>query len=363
MKIEQVRVGYAPMPMAQPMQTAIHATTSTHNALVEIVAGGVTGQGAALTLAAEQASAVCAMVADLAPLVCGRDAREPRPLWEDLLVRLNLTGHSGIGLLALTAIDTAVWDLHARAAGLPLYRLLGGSSRPLPVYAQPGWLSLSGSELVEEALGIQAQGFRHYKMRVGSAQWRQDIARVEAVRDALDPGTELLVDANQGWTRLQARAGTRALDDLGLFWIEEPLPVDDVTGMAQLAAALRTPLAAGETVFGAEGLRPLIDQQAASVLMPDLQHCGGPTGFLRAAGAAELAGVPVSNHLFLEASVPLLASCRNVLLVEHMPGWWDELFEEPPAIQGGMVTPRETPGIGVRFREDAAATLRPLSNR
>lgn len=363
MKIEQVRVGHAPVAMAQPMRTAIHSTTSTHNALVEIVADGVTGQGAALTLAADQARAVCAMVTDLAPLVCGRDAREPRALWDDLRLRLNLTGHSGIGLLALTAIDTAVWDLHARAAGLPLYRLLGGSSRALPVYSQPGWLSLSKEELVEEALGIQAEGFRHYKMRVGSPQWREDIARVEAVRAALDPGTELLVDANQGWTRLQARAATRALDELGLFWIEEPLPVDDVAGTAQLAAILRTPVAAGETVFGAEGLRPLIEHHAASVLMPDLQHCGGPTGFLRAAAAAELAGVPVSNHLFLEASVPLLASCRNVLLVEHLPGWWDDLFQEPPAIEDGMVAPRQTPGIGVRFRDDAAATLRRVGDR
>jgi L-alanine-DL-glutamate epimerase-like enolase superfamily enzyme len=363
MRIERVRAGHVAVPMAQPMRTAIHTTTETHNALVQIEADGVAGQGMALTLAAGQARAVCAMIEDLAPLILERDAREPRPLWEDLRVRLNLTGHSGVGLLALTALDTAVWDLHARAAGLPLFRLLGGSSRPMPVYAQPGWLSLSKEELVEEALGLQSQGFRYYKMRVGSAHWREDIARVEAVRAALDPGTELMVDANQGWNRVQAGVATRALDDLGLFWIEEPLSVDDVTGTAQLAAALRTPIAAGETVFGAEGLQPLIEQQAASVLMPDLQHCGGPTGFLRAAAAADLASVPLSNHLFLEASVPLLAACRNVLVVEHMPGWWDELFEEPPAIEKGMVTPREAPGIGVRFREDLTSTLRTVGIR
>lgn len=360
MRIEEVRVGCAPVPMRQPMKTAIHATTHTYNALVQIAAAGVTGEGAALTLAADQAAAVCSMIADLAPLLTGRDAREPRLLWEQLRVRLNLTGQTGIGLLALAAIDTAVWDLHARGAGLPLYRLLGGSGRPLPVYSQPGWLSLRVEELVEEALAAQADGFGHYKMRVGASDWRSDLARVAAVREALDPGTELLVDANQGWTRLTARAATYALDDLGLFWIEEPLPVDDVSGMAELAGRLRTPVAAGETVFGAEGLRPLIEARAASVLMPDLQHCGGPTGFLRAATAAELAGVPVSNHLFLETSVHLLAACSGALIVEHMPGWWDDLFEELPAIKGGMVAPRETPGLGVQFRADAAATLRPV---
>jgi len=122
MRIEEVRVGCAPVPMRQPMKTAIHATTHTYNALVQIAAAGVTGQGAALTLAADQAAAVCSMIADLAPLLTGRDAREPRLLWEQLRVRLNLTGQTGIGLLALAAIDTALWDLHARGAGLPLYR-------------------------------------------------------------------------------------------------------------------------------------------------------------------------------------------------------------------------------------------------
>jgi len=360
-KIDEIRVGYATVPMRRPMRTAIHATTHTHNALVEVCADGVVGQGAALTLAAGQARAVCSMLEDLAGLLHGRDPREIRALSAAMQQRLSLTGQSGIGLLALSALDTALWDLHARAAARPLFRVLGGTAAELPVYAQPGWLSLTVEELVEEALGLQELGFRHYKMRVGAPDWRSDLARVTRVREALHPATALLVDANQGWSRLDALAATRALDDLGLFWIEEPVAVDDVAGMAQVAAAISTPVAAGESVFGTEGLRPLIEHRAAAVLMPDLQHCGGPTGFLLAAAQAQLAGLPVSNHLFLETSVHLLAACPNAYIVEYMPGWWDDLYERPPQITDGVVRPGEEPGIGVRFRDDAAATLAPVT--
>lgn len=361
MKIDEVRVGYAAVPMRRPMRTAIHETTHTHNALVEIRADGVVGQGAALTLTPGQAQAVCRMIEDFAGLLNGRDPRDIRALSAVMLQRVSLTGQSGISMLAISAIDTALWDLSARAADRPLFRMLGGAPTPLPVYAQPGWLSLTDEELVEEALAVQERGFRHYKMRVGSPDWRRDLARVVLVREALDSTTQVMVDANQGWSRVDALAAARALDDLGLFWIEEPVPVDDVTGMARIAAAIRTPVAAGESVFGTEGLRPLIEHHAAAVLMPDLQHCGGPTGFLLAATQAQLAGLPVSNHLFIETSIHLLAACPNAYIVEYMPGWWDDLFERPPEIVDGRIRPDEDPGVGVRFREDAAAALTAVS--
>lgn len=360
MRIDRVRVGYAPVPMRSPMRTAIHSTTHTHNALVEISADGVTGQGAALTVAPGQAQAVCRVLEEFAGLLHGTDPRNIRRLSTQLRQQVSLTGQSGISMLALSAIDTALWDLHARAVDLPLYRMLGGSPAALPVYAQPGWLSLSDEELVTEALAVQEQGFGHYKMRVGSPDWRHDVERVSRVREALDPATELLVDANQGWSRVQALAAARALDDLGLFWLEEPVDVEDVAGMARIAATVRTPVAAGESVFGAAGLRPLIEQNAAAVLMPDLQHCGGPTGFLLAAAQAQLAGLPISNHLFIEVSIHLLAACPNAYIVEYMPGWWDDLFHRPPDIRNGTLRPSDEPGIGVRFRDDAEATLVPV---
>lgn len=357
MKIEAIRIGHVPVRMAQPMRTAIHETNETHNALVEIEAEGLTGQGAALTLSPEHARSVCEVAADLAAELRDRDSGEVRDHWQRLRHRLNLTGRTGIGLLALCALDTALWDLLAQEAGLPLYRLLGASRRELPVYAQPGWLSTPVEQLIEEALAYRDQGYRFYKLRVGSSDWRSDVARVSRVREAVGAGLALLVDANQGWSRIEALAAARALDGLGLTWIEEPVDADDIEGCAQVAAAIETPVAAGESRFGTAGMLPLIEQRAASILMPDLQHCGGPTGFLQVATQAELAGLPISNHLFTQVSVHLLAACPNALIVEWMPGWWDDLFDRPLDVVDGKIRPPERPGIGYRFSAHAKQLL------
>lgn len=351
MKIETIRIGHLPLAMRRPMRTAIHETTHTENALVEIVADGMMGQGVALALRPNQAKAICHMIRDLADDLIGQDALDVTNLWQTRWSRMNLTGQSGIGVLALSAIDTALWDLVARSADLPLYRLFGTSHHELPVYVQPGWLSYSVDELIEEALAFEHEGFRYYKMRVGSQDWRHDVVRVSAVREALNSDTALMVDANQGWSRTQAREAVGALDALGLYWIEEPLDVSDVEGLAEIAHSTTTPIAAGETVFGVRGSAELLEHQALSVLMPDLQHCGGPTGFQRVALLAENAHVSISNHLFTQASVHLMMAAPNALVVELMPGWWDDLFDQPLDITGGMIRPPKGPGLGFRFAD------------
>ena len=360
MKIEAVRVGHLSLPMRRPMRTAIHETKNTENALVEIVADGLTGQGASLALRPHQATAICHMIRDLADDLVGQDALDVASLWQTRWNRMNLTGQSGIGVLALSAIDTALWDLTAQSAGLPLFRLFGTVHHELPVYVQPGWLSYTVDELLDEALDFEEQGFSYYKMRVGSRDWRTDVDRVGAVREALSSETSLMVDANKGWSRIEARAAVRALDGLGLYWIEEPLDVGDVEGLAEIAASIATPIAAGETVFGMGGASELIDANALSVLMPDLQHCGGPTGFRRVAALAERAHVAISNHLFTQASVHLMMAAPNALVVELMPGWWDDLFDRPLDITSGSIRPPSEPGIGFRFGPAGHEALKPI---
>lgn len=331
------------------MVTAIHTQTHTHNALVEIEDDGLVGQGAVLTLSPGQARAVGHVVGDLGEELVGRPTGDIQDHWDRMWRRLNLTGQCGIGMLALAALDTALWDLAGKQSGLPLYRLWGGSQRTLPVYAQGGWLVMSAEEVAEEARRFEEQGFRHYKMRAGSRQWREDVRRVGEVRAALRDDTALLVDANQGWSRLEAIQAAAALDELGLYWLEEPIHALDTTGLAGLRAAIKTPIAAGESVFGAEGFRPMIETGAADVLMPDLAHCGGPTGFLRVAVQADGAGLPISSHLYTEVSVHLLAVARNAVLVEYMPGWWDDLYVEDLDIADGVIRPPDRAGTGFSF--------------
>ena len=351
MTVERVRVGFVPLPMAQPMLTAIHEVTHTYNAVVEVCAEGLAGQGAALTLSPAQGRAVAAVARELAEDLLGRPLPSPSEARTRMLGHLNLTGRTGLGLLAVAAIDTALWDLAAQQAGVPLYQLAGGTARRLPVYAQPGWLSLPVELVIEEALSFAADGIRYYKMRVGSQDWRIDVERVTRVRDALPGHVSLLVDANQGWSEMQAVEACRALDELGLYWIEEPVDALDFQGSAAVANAVKTPVAAGEGLFGKRELADLAAAGGASVLMPDLQHCGGPTGFVAALLDPRIAAMRISNHLFAEVSVHLLSICPNAEIVELMPGWWDELFDRPLDVVEGMIAPSETPGIGHRFSD------------
>ena len=358
MKIERVVATRLSVPMARPMRTAIHATDRTENVLVEIESDGLVGQGCTLAFSAGQSDAVGAMARDLGQTLVGSDVFDLGALWGGLWMRLNLTGQSGVGMLALSAIDTALWDLLSQRAGLPLSVMLGRVHQRLPVYAQGGWLSYSVEQLVDEALLYRSRGFRHYKMRVGSPDWRTDVTRVEAVLAAAGPDFHLMLDANQGWPRHVAMQAAAAIDDLGLFWLEEPVDVHDLVGSAEIAGAMRTPISSGETVFGVAGFAEMIERRAADILMPDLQHCGGPTGFMRVAALAEAAHLPVSGHLFTEVSIHLLAACPNALVVEYMPGWWEELFEGAPKISEGWIEPGSSPGLGFRVTAETKARFK-----
>lgn len=334
------------VPMARPMSTAVHCADRTENVLVELFAEGLVGQGLVLTLSRGEAGAARAMVDYLASYVVGAKVESIRKVWQAMHAALVLTGKCGVGLLALAALDTALWDLRAQSLQLPLSALIGRAHDRLPAYAQGGWLSDDPKVIVDEALMYADAGYGFYKFRAGQADWQRDVERVLAVVEGVGSKIRLMVDANQGWSREAAGHATTAMDDLGLVWIEEPLLADDVSGCAALASRLKTPVAAGESVFGVEGLCHMTRTGAVDVLMPDLQHCGGPTAFMQIAAVSRSDFVPISGHLFTEVTSELMLSCEGSLVVEHMPGWWDELFDEAPIVKSGWIEAHERPGIG-----------------
>jgi L-alanine-DL-glutamate epimerase-like enolase superfamily enzyme len=257
--------------------------------------------------------------------------------------------------MALAALDTACWDLAAQAAGLPLWRFLGAAQNRVPTYASSGlWLDRSIDELVTEARGFLAAGHRAMKMRLGRSH-DEDLARARALRAALGPDVRLLADVNQGWDVTTAiRTGT-ALEEIGLYWLEEPVAYEDLDGSARVAAALATPIASGESEYGWLGMKRYLDARASDILMPDLQRMGGITGYLKAVDLCEAYQTPVSSHLFVEASGPVLAAAAHGVILEHMD-WWETLFADRLAIVDGAVVLPDRPGIGLGL--DRAALTR-----
>ena len=348
MKIATVDVHRLSVPLSRPVRTAIHDHAHVDTVVVEMrTDNGASGSGYCFAFGAARARALSALVEDLVPFYQGKDPRAVTAHHEAAWRAINFLGHAGVAMMALSALDTACWDLAARAAGVPLFRLLGGDRTRVPAYASEGlWVDYSIDALVAEAERFIARGHRAMKMRLGRSAWREDVERARRLRDAIGPDVALLADANQGWDEATAIRAGRELESVGLYWLEEPLPYEDLEGCARVAAALTMRVATGESDYGSAAMKRHLDARAADVLMPDLQRMGGITEYRRAAELCRAYFQPVSSHLFMEASSHVLAAAPNALIMEHMD-WWQELFTEPLALVDGCVVLPERPGLGV----------------
>jgi L-alanine-DL-glutamate epimerase-like enolase superfamily enzyme len=356
MLIEHVDTTLVEVPLRAPIGTAIHSIRSVGCVLVEVhTADGAVGQSLVFTINANRLRAFDEMIRGLAPFAIGRNVTETAGIWEAIWLEINPTGHKGVTISALSAIDVACWDGFGRTVGLPLHRIFGACRSEIDTYASSGlWLSASIDELVAEAALFVAQGFRAVKLRIGSDRPDDDVARVRAVRDAIGDDIGLLVDANQKFTPKEAIRLGRRLDEFSLVWIEEPVAAYDLIGHAEVRAALGTPVASGETEYTRFGMQAMIDARAVDILMPDLQRIGGYTEFRRAAASAASNNMPLSSHFFTEHSLALAGSLPNCISVEHVD-WFEPLFAEAVELREGKLVVPERPGTGFTFDRAAVA--------
>lgn len=353
-RVEALRTTLVEVPLNAPIGTAIHAIDSVGCALVELdVADGATGQSYVFTINGERLSSFNEMITGLAPLVVGRPLHSIAAMNDELWNAFNPSGHKGVTISALSALDVALWDALGRTLGVPLHQLWGSARDSVTTYASSGlWLSQSIGELTAEATSFVETGFRSMKIRLGSDRIRDDVARVRAVREAVGPDIELLSDANQSFDVKHAIRLGRALEEFELGWFEEPVPAWDLDGHARVRAALDVPIASGETEYTRHGMQSMLAAGACDVLMPDLQRVGGYSEFRAAAAVASAWNIPVSSHIFTEHSLCLAGSLSNCISVEHMD-WFAPLFAESmEMVEGRLVIP-DRPGHGFTFDPDA----------
>lgn len=348
------RTRHLSVPLRERMVNGTFAFEALEHVLLELDVGEATGIGYAFAFERRQAEAIRTMVVDLAEALVGSRVDKLRETWQRLWNRITYVGQAGPPVMALSAIDTALWDLLAQAAELPLYRLLGAARSSLPVYVTGGWLGVSKAGLVEEALAVRERGIPRFKLKVGQEDWRADLDRIAHLRERV-PDLELMVDANQAWSVPVAISAGRALAELGVAWLEEPVAAADLEGSARVAAALELPVASGESLFTSHEFQRLIAAEAADILMPDLMRSGGPTEFLRIGTLAETRQMPVSSHLFPEISAHLMAATPNATFVELVPEWSRGIFDTPPLVEGGRIHLPDRPGLGFGFAERAVA--------
>jgi mandelate racemase len=265
-------------------------------------------------------------------------------------------GHEGVAQMALSMLDMALHDALAREAGVPLYKLLGGSSEPLPTYHSCGLGIAEPQDVAREAkeMLVEHGGFTHMKLRMGRNDVAGEIAAYKAVRSAI--GTDVLIscDFNQGLPSAHALETCRAIDGLGLTWIEEPVAYDDYDTQARLATKLGTPISIGENWWSWRVGKAAIEMGACDYVMPDLLRIGGVTGWMRLARVAQARAVPFSSHLSPDYSAHVLAATPTKHWLEFMD-WGQDLLQHPLVPVKGFTTPRETPGTGLEWNERAIA--------
>lgn len=309
---------------------------------------GVTGESLLWTFGTKRLDVLNSMVLSLKTDVLGEDPNYTEKIWRKLWSEIAFFGVEGISVFALSAIDRACWDAVGKAAGKPLYKLLGAYRDEVPTYVSGLWLQQSIEELVKEARGFLMEGFRAMKMRIGKPRIEEDVDRVRAVRQAIGPDVDLMVDANQRFTVEHAIRLGRKLEEFNLTWFEEPVPAYDLEGSARVATALDVPIASGENVYTRYGFREMLEMKAADILMPDLVRVGGVTELLKVAHMAEAFEVPVTPHIFPEESMHMVGAIPNSTYVEHMP-WFSPLYREKIQFQKGLIVLPQRPGFGFTF--------------
>jgi mandelate racemase len=289
---------------------------------------------------------------DLGALLKGRRVA-PVELYDAARKSLHFVGYQGLSMIAVSGLDMAAWDALARAAGVPLCVLLGGSVGAVKAYNSNGLWLQEPAKVAAEAIELRDEGgFTGLKLRLGRERLRDDLATIDAVRKSVGVDMELMVDFNQGLHLGEALQRCHAIDDAGLAWIEEPIVYDNLDGYRQLAAELETPIQIGENFYGPRDLHAALQHKACDFVMPDFMRIGGVTGWLRAAAIAGAAGVPMSTHLYPEVAAHVMRVTETAHWLEWQD-WADPILRKPYAIKDSRLHIPDVPGVGLEWNEDA----------
>ena len=294
---------------------------------------------------------------DFGEMLKGRQLA-PVELFHAARKSLHFVGYEGLSMIAASGLDMAAWDALAKAANQPLCVLLGGTVGSVKSYNSNGLWLKSPEAVATEAIELRDEGgFTGLKLRLGRERIADDLATLDAVREAVGEDIHLMVDFNQGLTLAEALQRCHMIDDHGLAWIEEPIVYDNLDGYARLAAELKTPLQIGENFHGPREMYKALQRGACDLVMPDFMRIGGVTGWMRAAAIAGSAGIPMSTHLYPEVAANVMRVTETAHWLEWQD-WADPILQQPYTIKDGHLHVPDVPGVGVEWNEDVVEAHR-----
>jgi L-alanine-DL-glutamate epimerase-like enolase superfamily enzyme len=360
MKITGITTEEYKWPRHKPISNGLHTYTHAGLELVKIQTDeGITGIGLGAGGAIGRAT-----VETLKPVLIGEDPIDVERLWHKMWIP-KLIGRRGMTTRAISAIDIGLWDIRAKVAGLPLYKLLGGFRDRVPTYVAGGYYEEGKGlrELQREMIDSVEMGARAIKMKVGAVPIREDVERVRAVREAIGPDVQLLIDANCAYRHHQAIALAKRVEEYDVYWFEEPVAPDDYDGHRKVAAATSIPIATGENEYTRYGFRDLIAHDAASILNADAKILGGVTEFMKVAALAQAHDLDIAPHGSQDIHIHLVAAIANGLILEFyrdsVDPMWGKVYQHTLRLNDdGTVSPPDVPGIGAEPNEGELARYR-----
>lgn len=352
--IEKIEIQLVDLTPKVKRTDAIQRFESQETPIVRITdSDGAVGTGYTYTIGTGGRSIIALLENTLAPMLIDRDPDHIQALWSEMLFRTHATSVGAITSLSLAAIDTALWDLRCRKAGLPLWQMAGGAKSQVPLYTtEGGWLHIEMQTLVDDALAAQARGFAGSKIKIGRPHLSEDRARLAAVRDAVGPAYEIMTDANQAFSLPEAMRRAVVLEEYGIAWFEEPMPADDVGAHTSLAASTRVPVAVGESMYSLSQFKDYLSQGACSIVQVDVARIGGITPWLKVAHLAEAYNVPICPHFLMELHLGLVCAVQNAHWLEYIPQL-DLITQQSIQIENGQALASDTPGLGIDWDQGA----------
>jgi len=359
MTIRNVRVTLLRMPWPDTPWLKGHALGEMRNFLVLEVetAGGIVGMGYLFPFSPVLRTIDACLKESIIPRVLGKDATAVEAIWYDLWRATTTYGRGGIAMMAISALDIALWDAVGKCAGLPLHRLWGHFRSTMPAYGSGCFRGALGDGMIAKALHLKSQGYKAIKMQVAHiGDLKTDLDNVRRMREAVGSDIDIMIDVNMGWTADIAIEMGRKFEEYDVYWLEEPVIPDDFAGYLRVAEALDMRVVGGETHFTRFDLRPFFESPRLPILQPDPMR-GGFTDLRKTATLADTWGMTIAPHLFPELNVHLLASIPNGIWIEDMALTTD-IWVDPVPVVNGMITAPERPGHGLAFKPEVLKDFR-----
>jgi mandelate racemase len=349
--IRSVRARAVVAPISRPVKNAFGVIEAAPLVLIDIETDqDVTGHSYIFAYTRLTLKPLVHLIEEIGNELAGK-AIAPFDLMATMDAKFRLLGWQGLVGMAVSGLDMALWDALGQAAGQPLATLLGGSPRPIRAYDSYGVVDPVADE--KDLRRSLDQGFRGIKIKGGDGDADNDERAVKGVRTLLGPDIALMLDFNQSLDPAEASRRIARLAPYDLHWIEEPVAAENLQGHAQVRATSAIPIQSGENWWFPRGFAEAITAGASDFIMPDLMKVGGITGWLRVAGQADAASIPMSSHLFAEASAHMLAVTPTAHWLEVLD-LARTILASPIEIVDGAVTARG-PGLGLAWNEDAVA--------